>query len=88
MDDSKDDSERRLITEVATVERKVPNPEQQLPDLLLKLRNQSLDRQLVEAGIKMTQTGLSEAEHIESIKAYQRIRELKRQPLSPVQTMA
>ena len=37
---------RNLVTEAVAEERKIPNPEQQLSDVTLKLRNQFLDRQI------------------------------------------
>jgi len=36
---------RGLITEVAAEDRKMPNPEQQVADVILKLRNQHFDRE-------------------------------------------
>jgi DNA primase len=77
-------SARSLITEAATEERKIPNPELQLSDLILKLRNQYLDRQLAVQSQKMSQPGISDEERLRLMQDFQLMREQKRQPLAPI----
>ena len=48
---------RSLVTEAVAEERKIPNPETQLADVTLKLRNQFLDQRLGELMQKIGQAG-------------------------------
>ncbi|HVU08723.1 MAG TPA: DNA primase [Verrucomicrobiae bacterium] len=73
---------RSLATEVVAEERKIPNPEIQLADVVLKLRNQFLDRQIAALTQKVSQPQISEAEKIESLQEQIKLREQKRLPLS------
>ena len=73
-----------MITEGAAEEREIPNPDQQLADLTLRLRNQYLDRQLAVLSQRLNQPNLSEAENLELLQQLQQIRQLKRQPLVPL----
>jgi DNA primase len=75
---------RSLITEAATEERKIPNPELQLSDLILKLRNQFLDRQVVALTQKISQPQIEDAEKISLMREQQKLREQKRTPLAPL----
>jgi DNA primase len=72
---------RSLITEAAAEERKIPNPELQLADVILKLRNQFLDRQIAALTQKIQQPEISEVEKIELLREQQKLREQKRAPL-------
>jgi DNA primase len=75
---------RGLITEAVAADRKIPNPEQQLGDVVLKLRNQFLDRQIAALTQKISQPGMPEAEQNELLRQQQKLREQKRAPLSPL----
>jgi DNA primase len=78
-----DDSLHSLVSEVLAEERPVPNPEQQLKDLLLRLRNQSLDR---EVGLLVRRAGspeTSDPDRLELLREVERLRALKLQPLQP-----
>src|SRR5579862_9819469 len=75
---------RALITEAVAEDRKIPNPEQQLADVMLKLRNQFLDRQIAALTQKASQPGISDAEKVEWLRQQQKLREQKREPLAPV----
>ena len=46
LDECESPEMRSLVTEAVAEDRKIPNPEQQLADVALKLRNQFLDRQI------------------------------------------
>jgi DNA primase len=83
--DSCDSAEmRNLVTEAAAEDRKIPNPDQQLADVALKLRNQFLDRQITALTQKVSQPGLPEMEQNELLREREKLRGLKRAPLSPL----
>jgi DNA primase len=73
---------RNLVTEAVAEDRKIPNPETQLADVVLKLRNQFFDRQIAALTQKASKPGVSEAEKIELLREQQKLREQKRAPLS------
>src|ERR1700722_11224865 len=73
---------RSLVTEAATEDRKIPNPETQLADVILKLRNQFLDRQIAALTQKANQSQVSDTEKIELLREQQKLREQKRSALS------
>jgi DNA primase len=72
---------RNLITEAVAEDRKIPNPEIQLADVVLKLRNQFLDRRITSLVQKLNQPQISEIEKIESLREQIKLREQKRAPL-------
>lgn len=72
---------RNLITEAVTEERPIPNPEMQLADVILKLRNQCLDRQIAALTQKASQPGIGDVEKVEILREQQKMRAQKREPL-------
>jgi DNA primase len=82
LDESDSDSMRSLITEAATQERGIPNPDKQLADVILKLRNQSLDRQIAALTQKTASPELSDALRIELLQTGKKLREQKASPLA------
>ncbi|MGD0253801.1 MAG: DNA primase [Verrucomicrobiota bacterium] len=72
---------RSLVTEAAAEDRKIPNPEQQLADVALRLRNQFLDRQIAALTHKISQPEISHMEQNELLHERERLREQKRAPL-------
>jgi len=72
---------RSLVTEAVAEDRKIPNPEQQLADVALKLRNQFLDRKITSLTQKVSLPETSEARKIELLHEQQKLREQKRAPL-------
>ncbi|MEI7936577.1 MAG: DNA primase [Verrucomicrobiota bacterium] len=72
---------QRLITESTTEPRPLPNPSQQLVDVVLRLRNQFIDRQLAGSMQRANQPECSEAERLELLHQQQELRHLKRQPV-------
>ena len=74
---------RNLITEGVSESRELPNPDQQLADVTLRLRNQFLDRQLAASYLRLSQP-MSEREHLELVRQQQQLKLLKRQPLTPL----
>ena len=83
--DSCDSAEmRNLVTEAAAEEREIPNPDQQLADVALKLRSQFLDRQIAALTQKVSQPGMPEAKQNELLREREKLRGQKRAPLSPL----
>jgi DNA primase len=75
---------RSLVTEAVAEDRKIPNPETQLADVALKLRNQFLDRQIAALTQKVSQPDIPETDKVELLRQQQKLREQKRAPLSPL----
>lgn len=77
---------RRLVTEAATEDRTLPNPDKQLADVILKLRNQFLDQQIAAVTQKAGQPEISDAERIELLQEQKKLRDLKRSQLAAAST--
>ncbi|HUA67449.1 MAG TPA: hypothetical protein VMA13_02780, partial [Candidatus Saccharimonadales bacterium] len=75
---------RALITEAVAEDRKIPNPDQQLADVTLKLRNQFLDRQIAALTQKASQPQISDSEKIELLREQKKLRDRKGAPLTPL----
>jgi DNA primase len=74
---------RNLVTEAATEDRPLPNPQQQLMDVALRLRNQFIERQLAALMHRANQPELNDEARVELLHQQQELRELKRKPLPP-----
>ena len=74
--------QRSLITEAVAGDRKIPNPETQLADVTLKLRNQFLERQVAALTLQISQPATGEDERVEMMREQMRIKEQKRAPLA------
>ena len=72
---------RSLVTEAASEERNIPNPSQQIADVVLRLRNQSIDRELAALIQRAGQPGLDDSERLDLLKCQQELRSNKRRPL-------
>ena len=68
---------RSLVTEALSEQREIPNRGQQLADLILRLRNQFIDQQLMALTQRASTPGLSPSEQAHIL----RLRQAKRQPL-------
>jgi len=79
-----DGAARGLITEAVAEQRVVPNRPQQLADVAKRLRDQFLDRQLAGLKLRMLQPDLADAERGELLKQQKTLRDLKGQPLAPL----
>jgi DNA primase len=79
-----DGAARGLITEAVAEQRAVPNRLQQLADVAKRLRDQFLDRQLAGLKLRMLQPELADAERGELLKQQKTLRDLKAQPLAPL----
>jgi DNA primase len=75
---------RNLVTEAATENRPIPNPQQQLVDVARRLRDQFIERQLANLTQRMNQPEVDDAQRIELLRRQQELRHLKRQPISSV----
>jgi DNA primase len=82
LDGCNSDEMRNLVTEAVAEERKIPNPEMQLADVALKLRNQFFDRQITALTQKASQPEISESERLELLHEQQKLRQQKRAPLA------
>ena len=76
--------QRSLITEAVAEDRKIPNPETQLADVTLKLRNQFLDRQIAALNHKISQPETSDDERVSLLREQMKLKEQKRSPLTSV----
>jgi DNA primase len=72
---------RSLVTEATAEPRPIPNPAQQLSDVVLRLRNQFIDRQFAALMQRANQPEVSEAERLDLLRQQQELRRLKRQPI-------
>jgi DNA primase len=78
------DAIRNLVTEAATEERAIPNPEQQLADVLLRLRNEQLEREFTAVIQQAGQPDLADEQKVELLQRSQSLLRQKRSPLVPV----
>jgi DNA primase len=74
--------QRSLITGAVAEDRKIPNPETQLADVALKLRNQFLDRQIAAFTHKISQPDMNDDERMALLREQMKLKEQKRQPLA------
>jgi DNA primase len=77
--------QRSLITEAVADERKMPNPETQLADVTLKLRNQFLDQQIAALTQTISSPETADAQKLEFLHEQQRLKQKKRSPLAPLE---
>ncbi len=81
LDECESPEMRGLVTEAVAEDRKIPNPDQQMGDVVLKLRNQFLDRQIAMFTQKASQPGISDVEKIDLLRERDKLREQKFAPL-------
>ena len=81
LDECESPEMRGLVTEAVAEDRKIPNPDQQLGDVVLKLRNQFLDRQIAASIQRASQPETSETDRMELLRQQQELRQQKRAPL-------
>ena len=78
--------QRSLITEAVADDRKIPNPETQLADVALKLRNQFFDRQIAALNQKIGQPEVNDGDRVALLREQMKLKELKRSPLVQTKT--
>jgi DNA primase len=71
-------AQRGLITEAVAEERQMPNPQVQLADVTLKLRNQFLDQRITALTLKISSPETADAEKIELLREQQQVKQQKR----------
>jgi hypothetical protein len=76
--------QRSLITEAVAEDRKLPNPETQLADVALKLRNHFLDGQIAALNQKISQPETSDTERVVLLREQMKLKDQKRQPLAQI----
>lgn len=84
VEDMDDDSLRALVTGAAAEGRAIPNPEQQLPDVAMKLRNASLEAELAALQRQLGDPAVSEDQRIGLLRRQGDLRQLRLQPLPPL----
>jgi DNA primase len=81
LDEFESPAVRSLITELISDEREIPNPDQQLADVVLRIRNQFVDQQMAALTQQLSQPGLTDAQNVELLQHLQQWRQYKKQPL-------
>ncbi len=85
LDGCESPEQRSLITEAVAEERPLPNPQTQLADVTLKLRNQFFDTQVAALTQKISQPELTDEARLEWLHEQQRMKQQKRLPLTPLE---
>ena len=75
---------RSLITEAVAEERKIPNLEQQMADMVLRLRNQFLDQRIAALTHQASQPVIAETDRIACLREQQQLRQQKQAKLFPL----
>jgi len=78
LDDLPDQNARSLVTEVTSDNRLIPNPLQQVKDIVLRLRNQAIDQELTESLRQMSHPGITEEQTHAFLGRQQELRRLKK----------
>jgi len=73
-----------LITEAATEQREIPEPERQLSDVIRRLRDAWLDRQIALRNGRLADPSMEEDERLGLLSELQALRQRKRSPLEPI----
>ena len=81
LDECESSEMRALVTEAVAEDRKIPNPDRQLADVVTSLRNQFLDRQIAASIQRAGQPETSEADRMDLLRQQQELRQQKRAPL-------
>ena len=73
---------QQLVTEVSTLDRPMPNPEQQLKDITIGLRNRFITQQLSGLLQRVEDPELSDEQRVGLLRQVQELRALKGRPLA------
>jgi DNA primase len=84
LDEYESPAVRSLMTELISDDHEIPNPDQQLADVTLRLRNQFVDRQMALLTQTLGQPEATPGEHLELLRELQQWRHYKKQPLAPL----
>ncbi|HZI31700.1 MAG TPA: DNA primase, partial [Candidatus Binatia bacterium] len=85
LDSCESAEQRSLITEAVADERQMPNPEIQLADVTLKLRNQFLDQRIAALTQKISSPETADVEKIQLLQEQQALKLQKRSPLAALE---
>ena len=69
-----DEATRSLVSELLAEARPIPNPRQQLGDIVVRLRNQSIDRQMAAL---LRQASVPDTDELERVHLLQQMQELR-----------
>lgn len=75
---------RVMLTEATADNHPIPNATQQINDIVLRLRNQCIDREISALNQRAAQPSLTDEERLEFLHQQQALRQQKRQPLAPL----
>ena len=78
------DQARSLVTETLAEERPIPNPQQQLIDLVTRFRNESLDVEIAELTRAINSPETPATDQVELIRERETLRSSKRAPLTAI----
>jgi hypothetical protein len=73
-----------LITEAATEQREIPEPERQLADVIRRLRDAWLDRQIASHNGRLSDPTLDDQDRLSLLSELQALRLRKRSSLEPI----
>lgn len=79
-----DDFARSLISESASEQRAIPEPEKQLADVILRLRNAAHDATMTSLSSTLADASLPDQERLAALSEQNRLRSEKRKPLHPL----
>ncbi len=79
-----DDFARSLISESASEQRAIPEPEKQLADVILRLRNAAHDATMASLTSTLADASLPDQERLAALAEQNRLRSEKRKPLHPL----
>jgi DNA primase len=77
-----DEAARRFATEAVADTREIPNPEQQLTDIVTRLRNADIDRRLIRLSQQMENPQAGDDVKLALLHEQQELKRLKRAPLA------
>jgi len=78
-----DATARSLVTEAVSDQREIPNRSRQVADIVRRLRDQFIDRQLGVCAQGISRPDLPDGDRVDVFRQQQALRELKKQPLAP-----
>ncbi|MBI3882017.1 MAG: DNA primase [Verrucomicrobia bacterium] len=76
------DRERDLLADAGLTQRAIPEPQKQIADVLLQLRNDFIDRQVQRLDQQLAAPEMPEEEKLRAMQQRQQLRALKRSPLA------
>jgi hypothetical protein len=72
-----------LVSGILAERRPVPHPQQQMADLVLRLRNLHLEREMASIRHRLSEPALGETENARLVQRLTELRTAKNQPLAP-----